>query len=332
MSISIKDIAEKANVSPSTVSRALNDHPRISTDTKAQIQDLAKTMGYVPSDLARSLVAQRSTTIGLAIADFLDPFCVGLISSIEDALVNGKYRVFVSSFYRERERELALLDAFYERRLVGIIVVGSQVGKAHNAQPYRAAMPAVLINCPHYPYSVSVDQIMAARKAMEHLIELGHRRIAYAQQDVSSTTGTARLQSYRTALSDYDIQVDERLIVRTEGGIGGGIKAATQLLELSQPPTAILCFNDMMAMGVINALQHRGYDVPKDCSVVGFDDLETSSYYYPSLTTVRQPIYQLGQRAVAMLFRLIHGDENVSREVLFPKLVIRESTALVMRR
>jgi DNA-binding LacI/PurR family transcriptional regulator len=329
MSVSIKDIAEKANVSPSTVSRALNDHPRISIGTKAQIQDLAKTMGYVPSDLARSLVAQRSTTIGLAIADFLDPFCVGLISSIEDALVNGKYHVFVSSFYRERERELALLDAFYERRLVGIIVVGSQVGKAHNAQPHRAAMPAVLINCPQYPYSVSVDQIIAARKAMEHLIELGHRRIAYAQQDVSSTTGTARQQSYRTALDDYDIQVDERLIVRTEGGIGGGIKAAAQLFELSQPPTAILCFNDMMAMGVINALQHRGYDVPKDCSVVGFDDLETSSYYYPSLTTVRQPIYQLGQRAVAMLFRLIHGDENVSREVLFPKLVIRESTALV---
>ena len=159
MAISIKDIARKADVSPSTVSRALNNHPRISIETKNHIQDLAKTMKYIPSEVARSLVAKRSATIGVAIADFNDPFYTKLLSGIEDVAIENNFDLFVGSFYRECHRERKLFDAFDEKRVAGLIVAGSMVDDAYLSRENRA-IPAVLINCPDYPYSVSVDQFL----------------------------------------------------------------------------------------------------------------------------------------------------------------------------
>jgi DNA-binding LacI/PurR family transcriptional regulator len=131
-------------------------------------------------------------------------------------------------------------------------------------------------------------------------------------------------------LNEHNLPVDEALIVAGDGGITGGIKATSQLLDLPQPPTAILCFNDLTAIGVINALRQRGYEVPYDFSVAGYDDLEMAAYYHPPLTTVRQPTYHIGQSAVNMLLKLIKGDDKVVPEVLDPELVIRESTAIIM--
>ncbi|MFQ5398531.1 MAG: LacI family DNA-binding transcriptional regulator [Anaerolineae bacterium] len=327
MSVSIKDIARKANVSPSTVSRALNDHPRISLETKEQIRALAKAMGYVPSMAARTLVGKPPVTIGVAISDFLDPFYVDLLSSIEDAVIANDYRIFVSSFYRDRGRELRLSDAFYERRFAGIVVAGSLVDDGYLSQSWRHTMPAVLVNCPSYIFSVSVDQLAGARAAVEHLISLGHCRIAYVTQGDRSNTDTQRLNSYRAVLQEHNIPTDSDLIIDGDGGIAGGIRAVAPLLDMAEPPTAIFCFNDMTAIGVINALQRRGYRVPGDFSVVGFDDIDIASYYFPPITTVRQPVYEMGQMAVTKLFALIRGSENVGPALLTPELVVRDSTA-----
>jgi DNA-binding LacI/PurR family transcriptional regulator len=327
MPVSIKDIAKEANVSPSTVSRALNGHPRISAETKTYVQDLARDMGYVPSVVARTLVAGRSTAIGVAISDVLDLFYIGLMSSIEDAIINTDYQVFVSSFYRDQVRELALANTFHERRFAGIIVGGSLVDETYLTLPSRSFMPVVLVNCFTYPFSVAVNQSLGAYKAIEHLIKLGHRRIAYVAQGLNSSAESQRLNSYRTVLNEHHIPLDEALIVKGDGGISGGMKAVSQLLDLPQLPTAIFCFNDMTAIGVINALREKSYEVPRDISVVGFDDLEISAYYQPALTTVRQPIYRIGKSAVNMLLRLIGGDNDVVPEIIDPELVIRRSTA-----
>lgn len=326
MSVSIKNIAEAANVSPSTVSRALNNHPRISDKTKEQIRTLAAEMGYVPSAIARDLVGQRSATIGVAIADFLDPFYSEIISGIEDVAVARNYQVFVSSFYRDKQRELALLNAFYERRFAGIIVSGSLVDNEYLVLPQHDAMPVVLINCPSYPSSVSADKALGARLAVEHLIELGHRRIAYVRQGFNSETAQLRLKSFRETLNEHGIAVDERCIVTGDERFSGGVHAVASLLALPEPPTAIFCFNDMTAVGVINALLQQGYTVPHDYSVVGFDDLDIASFYYPALTTVRQPIYHLGRRAAEMLAELVENGANVKAQVLAPQLIVRNST------
>jgi len=324
--ITIKDIAKKANVSPSTVSRALNDHPRISTETKKQVQELAKSMGYVPSQAARNLVTQRSATIGVAVADYLDPFYVSLLASIENVALANNYDLFVSSFYRDRRREEKLFDSFYEKRLAGIIVAGSLIDEGYLSQENRS-VPVVLINCFSYPFSVSADKLAGAKMAMEYLVGLGHRRIAYVSQGKPLNTELLRLQGYRSVLRKHDIPIDDSLIVPGDGGVIGGIKAVSRLLDLPEKPSAIFCFNDMTAIGVMNALQKRGCQVPRDCSVVGFDDLEIATYYHPSLTTIRQPIYRLGYRATEMLLDLIRSDGEVGSEILEPELIVRDSTA-----
>jgi DNA-binding LacI/PurR family transcriptional regulator len=162
--------------------------------------------------------------------------------------------------------------------------------------------------------------------ALEYLIGLGHRRIAYISQGVSLKSEFLRLEGYRLALREHDIPIDESLIVPGDGGVIGGIKAVSRLLDLAEKPSAIFCFNDMTAIGVMNALQKRGYQVPRDCSVVGFDGLDITAYFHPSLTTIRQPIFQLGYRAAEMLLDLIQGDNEVSSEILEPELVVRAST------
>ncbi len=165
---------------------------------------------------------------------------------------------------------------------------------------------------------------------MEHLIALGHRQIAYISQGMPLSTEFLRITGYRAALREHGIPEDDSLIVPGDGGVIGGIKAVSRLLDLPEKPSAIFCFNDMTAIGVLNALQKRSYQVPRDCSVVGFDDLDIAAYYHPSLTTVRQPIYQLGQRAAEMLLDLVQGDGEVSSEILEPVLIVRDSTARVV--
>jgi DNA-binding LacI/PurR family transcriptional regulator len=327
MAVSIKDIAKEANVAPSTVSRALNNHPRISDKTKKQIRTLATEMEYVPSTIARDLVGQHSATIGVAISDFLNAFYSDIVASIEDVAVANNYQVFVSSFYRDKQRELELFNIFYERRFAGIIVSGSLVDNEYLSLPHSDSMPVVLINCPNYPFSVSTDKVLGARLAVEYLVELGHHRIAFIRQGFDSESGRLRLKSFRETLNKYGLTVDERYIIAGDEWFTGGVRAVAQLLALAEPPTAVFCFNDMTAIGVINALQQKGYKVPQDLSVIGFDDLDIAYFYRPSLTTVRQPIYEIGRSAAKMLYSLIQSQENIQTQVLEPELVIRESTA-----
>jgi len=327
MPVSIKDIAHKAGVAPSTVSRALSNHPRISRETTQYIQGLAAEMGYVPSAAARLLVSSRSTTIGVAVNDFLNPFYVDLISNIEDAIRDEQYHVFVSSFHRNRKRELSLLNAFYERRMAGVIVVGSLIDKDYSSWPNWSSMPVVLVNASVYPFSVAVDNAWGLRQAVEHLLKLGHRRMVFVTQGYNTNTQKQRIKGCRTALARHNIAADELAIIQGDGGITGGVKAAAQLLALPKRPTAILCYNDMTAIGVINGLQQQGCSVPQDFSVVGFDDLGIASAYAPSLTTARQPTYQLGQGAISILRNLTAGNEDIVPQIIKPKLIVRQSTA-----
>ena len=327
MSVSIKDIAQAANVSPSTVSRALQNHPRISEETRQVIHALASEMGYVPNVVARNLVAQRSATIGVAATNLADPYYARLLLGIEETAVANDYQVLLSSFYFDPLREEKIIRDFHERRLDGIIVTGSMSWTIYQPQIDRYFMPIVVINTPAYPYSVSVDRFIGAKQAVAHLLELNHRRIAFIAWGNEHPSNDSRLQGYRAALVEFDVAYDPSLVITGGGTIAGGIKAVAQLLILPQKPTAVFCFNDLTAIGVVNALRQNGYDVPSDVSVVGFDDLEMAQYHFPPLTTIRQPTYRLGETAVQMLLKLINGEDIAKPEMLAPKLVVRGSTA-----
>jgi DNA-binding LacI/PurR family transcriptional regulator len=325
-SVSIKDIAKAAGVSTSTVSRALHHHPRISEETATRIRRLAQEMGYSPSLPARSLVTRHTATIGLVITYASDPFLGRLVHGVEDEARGNSYTVFLVSTYRDADRERSVVRSLYERRVTGIIVTGSQIDAGYLQLYERYPVPVVLINCPDYPFSVSADNQRGARQAVEHLVELGHRRIAYVANPQSCGTDLDRFTGFKMVLSKQGIPFDEGLVVNGDGTLRSGVQAINQLLTLSPPPTAILCFNDMMAMGAIHALSRASKKVPRDCSVIGFDDLEQAAYYCPPLTTVRQPSYRLGQAAMSMMLKLIKSGIAPQGDLLPTELVVRETT------
>lgn len=330
-SVSIKDIARAAGVSPSTVSRALHSHPGISAETGDRIRLLAEEMGYTPSLPARSLVTRDTATIGMVITHASDPFLARLVVGVEECARSEGYAVFLSSSYRDAEREQEVIRSFHERRASGVIVTGSQIGTGYLELSQRFPLPIVLTNCSGYPYSVSTDNQAGAQQAVEHLVHSGHRRIAYVSNQRSSRTNRERLAGYRAVLREHAIPVDDDLVLEGDGTLEGGARAAQQMLASSQPPTAVFCFNDMAAIGVIHAFNRADYRVPHCCSVVGFDNLELAGYYCPPLTTVRQPSYEIGRRAMRMLLKLIQGREEVQAEILPAELVIRETTGPASR-
>jgi DNA-binding LacI/PurR family transcriptional regulator len=325
-SVSIKDIARVAKVSPSTVSRALNADPRISKETAARIRLLAQEMGYTPSLAARDLVTQQTNTIGIVISCISDLFISDLVIGVEQAARSYGYSVFLISSYRDADRELEAVQSLHERRTTGIIVTGSQIDEGYLQLRKRFSQPVVLINCPGYPHSISTDNLAGARQAVDHLTQLGHRQIAYIANEQSYQTNLDRFTGYGAILAQYGIPVDEQLIVEGDGTMSGGQWAVQQLLALPRPPTAIFCFNDLMAIGALCALSQAGIQVPDDCSVIGFDDLELAIYCCPPLTTIRQFRDQLGQRAMHMLHHLIEGRSDVRAEILPAELVVRKTT------
>jgi DNA-binding LacI/PurR family transcriptional regulator len=325
-SVSIKDIARIAKVSPSTVSRALNADPRISEATTDRILNLARKMGYTPSLIARDLVTQQTNTIGLVMSRISDLFVADLVIGVEQAARRYGYSVFLISSYRDAQREKKAVQSLHERRTTGIIVTGSQIDEGYLALRARFPQPIVLINCRAYPYSISSDNLAGARQAVEHLVQLGHHRIAYLANPKSRQANLDRLAGYEAILNQVDLPLEQELVVAGDGTMAGGQQAAERLLALSSPPTAMFCFNDLMAIGALCALSQAGLRVPADCSLVGFDDLEVAAYCCPPLTTVRQHRDRLGQRAMHMLHQLIQGRDEVQAEILPAELVVRKTT------
>lgn len=326
-SVSLKDVARAAGVSTSTVSRALYHHPRISQETADRVRHLAEEMGYTPSLLARSLVTQDTATIGVVLSSVSDPFVGQLVHGVEEVASRAGYSVLIGSSYRNPDLEREIVRSFYGRRASGIIVTGSQIDLGYLDLRKRFLLPVVLINCPAYPHSISTDNVSGARAAMQHLVRLGHRRIAYVGNPLSYNANRERLQGYQSVLAEAGLTPDEALVVDGDGGVARGAEAMKCLLALPRPPTAVFCFNDLTALGVMHALALAGVHVPEACSVIGFDDLELAPYFCPPLTTVRQPRRKMGGRAMEMLLALMDEKGTPQAEILPTELVVRDTTA-----
>jgi DNA-binding LacI/PurR family transcriptional regulator len=327
--VSIKDIARAAQVSHSTVSRALRDSPLVNAETRALIQKIAAEKGYTVSAVARSLVTRRTYTIGVVVTSIADPFVGEVVSGIEECALARRYSLILATCHGDPDREVRAVRSFQVRRGDGILVTASRVGALYMRMLEEMQAPIVLINNQHageFVYHVSIDNPAGARQITTHLIQLGHRRIAYMGDRFGLHSDEERCAGYKESIAEAGIPFDPQLVINGDSGAENAIPAMRQLLSLPDPPTAVFCYNDMQAYGAMRAARERGVRVPADISIVGFDDLFLSSYTDPPLTTIRQPKQEMGREAAGILLELIAGGKPVSC-IKQGALMVRQSTA-----
>jgi DNA-binding LacI/PurR family transcriptional regulator len=331
MPISIKDIARTAGVSHSTVSRALADSPLVNERTKERIRQLAKDMEYTPSAIARSLVRQRTETIGVVVSTVADPFVSEVVRGIEETAFNAGFSVLLCESGNNRDREIAGVKMLREKRVDGIVVSASTVGDFYMPLLDELHIPIVLVNREQgtrYEYSVVTDDSDGGEQAVRHLLSLGHWRIGLITGPTESQSSSNRLLAYRQTLERHGLTFDPGLVAPGNGRADGGRSGAAILLSRPDPPTAVFCYNDMTAIGAIAAVKKRALDVPGDVSVVGFDDIAFAEFVDPPLTTVRQCKYEMGRLAMDMVLDLLNGKMPVAKVFLRGELIVRESSAV----
>ncbi|NIV34604.1 MAG: substrate-binding domain-containing protein, partial [Anaerolineae bacterium] len=303
--------------------------------TKERIQLLAREMGYSPDAQARSLVEGRTRTIGVVVTTMTDPFIGGIVQAIETTAQDHGYSVILASSNDSSEREIAAAETLQSKRVDGVIVTSSRVGVLHQGRLERLGVPVVLINSlvqhrGRYTFSIGVDNRHGGILATEHLLQLGHRRIAYVAAPDDRSDSMERLTGYHEALARAGIDPDPALLVRGTGRAGGGERALPMLQALPDPPTAVFCYNDMTAIGLIHAAHAAGLSLPQDLAVVGFDDIVFAPYVHPPLTTVAQPVAELGKGAMEMVLSLLpdgNSDPDASTDrTLTGWLVARASS------
>ena len=337
MRISIKDIAKAAGVSHSTVSRALGDSPLVNPETKARLQRLAAAMGYSPDAAARGLVMGRTRTVGLVVTTIADPFIAEVVLGIESTAFEHNYTVILATSNAQPDREVAAVEMLRSKRVDGVIVTASRVGALYRDRLKQIGVPVVLLNnhSKHggpYTFSVRVDDHHGGWLATKHLSSLGHRRIAYlGVGEPEHSSNAERHAGYCRALAEAGIASDPALHLAGNGRSDGGEAALVRLLELDALPTAAFCYNDMTAVGVLCAARELGVAIPQTLAVVGFDDIPLASFISPSLTTIAQPKFELGHKAMQMALSLMEPGAPGAREEVHDislkgELIIREST------
>lgn len=336
--ISIEDIARRAGVSHSTVSRALRDNPLISPQVREEIKRIAQEMNYVPNAIAQSLQNQRTNTIGVVVTSIADPFFADVVEGIEQVAKSAGLSVMLSASHRDFEQEIAAIDNFHRRRVDGILVADSRISKQHTKQLKQIAVPTVLINSQTQEqsemfHSVEIDDRLGARLAVEHLVSLGHTSIGYLGVGDRSRSNQQRLQGYRMALTEAGlppitdwVAISDEDYARTSD-VATGQKMLSKLVTAGV--TGIFCYNDMVAIGALLACHELGISVPGDLSLVGFDGIALSGYVTPPLTTVSQPMLEIGCCAMQMLLDLLE-EKTVENRVLSPFLVKRGTSAALI--
>lgn len=333
-SITIKELARQAGVSHSTVSRALNNHPGLARETVERIQQLARELNYVPSHSARSLRTNRSHMLGVIVHRIADPFYSEVLGGIQSVAHQFQYGMFVSASENDMERQVALLQGMFGRQ-ADALIIGDSFFTSARLNELGIRVPTVFIHnrAEILPHSIYHDDVNATRALTRHLLDLGHSRIAFGGNERGGLLYQQRREGVVAELKDAGLALQREYdLLAPNGQMSSGGLLAKQLLNMPARPTAIMCFNDMQAIGVMQTLQQADVRIPEDISVAGFDDIPLAEFLYPALTTYRQPIWQLGQMAARVALNLLGETVNgtpVSEPVitLRGELVVRRSTA-----
>lgn len=331
MGVTIKDVAKKANVSITTVSRVLNDKPDVNGDTKEKIKKIIDELNYKPNDIARGLVLNKTNTIGLIIPDIANPFFPGVARGVEDIAREFNYSVIYSNTGNDEDKEKEAIELLKSKRVDGMIVSLSVNQKNKNLlnKLEEEDFPVVQIdrkipniNTP----AVVVDNIRSSVKVINYLKNFGHTKIGHITGNLDVVPSRDRLKGFKQALNESGLKIKNEWIKEGDYSKDSGYQCMKKILVLEERPTAVFVANDLMALGAYQAIQEKGYKVPEDISIIGHDDIELASLVSPKLTTINQPKYKLGENAVRLLIKKINNSNVIYDDiVLSTKLVIRDS-------
>jgi len=331
--LTIEDIARLAGVSRSTVSRVINDQPSVRPAVRERVQQVISAHGYTPQAAARQLVTQRTRTIGLILPDmaynlFSNPIFALMGQGVSQVAAQEGYVSMQFMGQRDLEEEI-FSSLLRSRHFDGVVLISGEYNDLCPAFLKHANIPYVRIGRDPYHDDlkyVDINNVEAVHTAVKHLIQLGHRRIAMIKGLARDTCSADRYEGYRQALYEAGIPLDEALVSEGDWTAACGYTSAQHFLQLDEPPTALFSSNDIMAAGVVRAVQENGLKVPDDLALVGFDDLDQTTMIFPELTTIRQPGVEMGARAAKMLIdQLEHENTDLEHVILPTTLVIRKS-------
>lgn len=329
----IQDVAKRAGVSISTVSRVLNGNARVNSDVKKRVEAAVEALAYQPNSAARSLRTNRSRIIGLLISDIQNPFFMGLIRGVEDEALRNEYSLILCNSSESPQREQQYLDVLYAERVAGAIIVPTreQLGDEALKRFRERGIPIVAVDRRVKDKGIDavlVDNVQGAFEAVTHLIANGYRRIGVITGTVTTTTGRERLEGYRLALREAGIPRDADLERCGTFKAESGQELAAQLLGLTPPVEAIFACNNLLTLGALKAIQARNLRMPEDVALVGYDDIPWAELGSISVTTVMQPVYELGSAAALRLFQRLQNPVVQTRQeiTLAPSLRIRGSS------
>jgi DNA-binding LacI/PurR family transcriptional regulator len=333
--VALKDLAEYLGLAPATVSLVMNGSPvadTISKETKERIHAAARELGYRPNFLARCLRARRTFTIGVMIPEVSEGYNATVLSGIEDHLLQEGYFYFVASHRFQPDLIEEYPDIFLYRSVDGLIVLNAPW---HRELP----VPVVTISSHHKvkgAVSIVLDHRLAAELALRHLIELGHSKIAFIKGQAFTQDTDVRWKTIVKVAAELGIAISPKLVVQMDDNVPTselGYQVAHKLLAAGAEFTALFAFNDISAIGAIRAFHERGMRIPDDVSVVGIDDIQGAAYQYPGLTTVRQPLREMGRLAAEIVLRRIgtaRADRAAEEVVVEPELVVRGTTSILL--
>jgi DNA-binding LacI/PurR family transcriptional regulator len=334
MKPTIKDIAKEAGVSHTTVSRALNGNPTISPRTISRIREIAETMGYLGSATARGLKTNRSQVIGVIVSRIDNPYFGEIIQGIEETINNHGYSLVIASSNRDPQKEKAIVHAFAQQTVDGVIICTSSFSEENSTILSQFDIPSVVVNneTPEkYDLSLKHDDLSAGSQVARYLMGLGHKCLAYIGDATAARINNERQQGFIDELNLNGKHIEPQIIIHSMGRqIENGEEAMLQLLKTQPHPTAVFCFNDLIAIGAIKKIKDHHLRVPEDISIVGFDNIPYSAYISPALTTFNQPKYKMGQEAAGMLLHVLELSPNQNpyftrQKSILGKLLIRES-------
>jgi DNA-binding LacI/PurR family transcriptional regulator len=331
MKITIRSVAEEAGVSIGTVSKVINDSGKISEKTRKKVFQAMQKLNYKPDAAAASLRGKRTKLIGLLVPDISNPFYAGIARSIEDRSHEVGLNVMLCSTDNNTEKEKNYLALLTSQRVDGLVVASAFRSTVLLQETIEQGIPSVLIasEIPQLSINtVTVDDYKGGYLATSHLLDLGHKDIAIISENVRSNE--PRLAAYKDSMREAGIDVKPEYIMKTEATILKGYECAKKLLLLEEKPTAIFACNDLLAAGVIQAAKELELDLPRELSVVGFDNTVLSTTTAPMLTTVSQPIKQMGAKVVDLLRQEMEESKGYKERLLMaPELIVRQSTASV---
>ncbi len=325
--ITIADVAREAGVSLMTVSRVINHKSDVSPSTRQRVLEIIQRLGYRPSGLARGLATNRTRALGLVIPDVANPFFADVVRGVEQQAYAEGYNVFLCNTDEDPQREAAVLQSLEEKRVDGLLLCSSRLDDEALSAALERHPFVVLINRKVGGGDVGValiDDELGGRLATEHLLRAGHQAIGFLAGPSTSYSGRQRAVGYRAALEAVNIDYNPAWTPHCAPGVGGGQQTARELLTGYPELTALFCYNDLVAIGALQACAELGLSAPTDLAVVGYDDIPAAALVSPALTTCRVPRHELGAQATRLLLDRVGGKLD-SKIVLPPELVVRAS-------